>query len=120
LWELIEPCSKRIITLKDFSEDVDPCLTYNVVPITDMYGPSTEDPTLDMILVSEETIKGGEMVNEKRAQNNLKQLDIHVIKLVEDKNHQKHEKTKISSSNHRIRLLGARLKKPVSIFKGNY
>ncbi|XP_011494595.1 PREDICTED: bifunctional coenzyme A synthase-like [Ceratosolen solmsi marchali] len=112
LWELIETCPQRMNSLKDFTEDVDPCLTYNVVPITNMYGPSIEDPTLEMILVSEETLKGGEMVNEKRVQKNLKQLAIHVIKLVEDVNHQEHEKTKISSSNQRMRLLGVRLKEP--------
>lgn len=115
LWELIEPCSKRIAELKDFAEDVDPFLTYYIVPISDLYGPTKEDPNMDMIVVSEETEKGGKLVNEKRKENNLRLLDIHVVKLLEDSNHREHEEAKISSSNHRIRLLGKRLKKPVSI-----
>ena len=84
-----------------------------------MYGPTKDDPSFDMIVVSEETKKGGDMVNVKRAENNLKKLDIHVVKLVEDSNHQEHEEIKISSSNHRMRLLGTRLKEPVSIYKSN-
>ncbi|XP_008217932.1 bifunctional coenzyme A synthase [Nasonia vitripennis] len=112
LWELIEPCSNRIACLKDFAEDVDPSLSYNIVPISDLYGPTKEDPNMDMIVVSEETEKGGKLVNDKRKENNLKLLDIHVVKLLEDSNHQEHEEAKISSSNHRMRLLGTRLKKP--------
>lgn len=119
LWELIEPCSVRINCLKDFTEDVDSCLSYDVKPILDMYGPTKEDPTFEMIVVSEETKKGGEMVNEKRQENNLKPLDIHIVKLIEDTNHQENEEAKISSSNNRIRLLGTRLKQPVSLKKDN-
>ncbi|XP_058800308.1 bifunctional coenzyme A synthase-like [Phymastichus coffea] len=112
LWELIESCSQRIASLKDFTEDVDPSLKYNLVPIIDMYGPTKDDPNFEMIVVSEETKKGGEMINEKRKENHLNSLDIYVVKLVEDANHTEHEETKISSSNNRIRLLGTRLKTP--------
>ncbi|KAJ8679558.1 hypothetical protein QAD02_015345 [Eretmocerus hayati] len=112
LWELIEPCPKRIEVLKDFVEDVDPSLTYNITPITDMYGPTKEDPSFNMIVVSEETRKGGEMVNDKRIENKLSKLDIHVVTLAQDSLRNENEEDKISSSNHRMRLLGTRLKQP--------
>ncbi|XP_012273059.1 bifunctional coenzyme A synthase [Orussus abietinus] len=112
LWELIEPCSKRISVVKDFLEDVDPTLKYDVVPINDIYGPTKDDPTFEMIVVSEETKRGGDKVNELRQQKGLSKLDVHVVELVKDQLCQEHEEAKISSSNHRMRLLGTRLRRP--------
>lgn len=112
LWELIQPCTQRISDVEEFLEDVDSSITYNVVPINDIYGPTKEDPTLDMIVVSQETKRGGDKVNEIRLQKNLKKLNIHIVELATDENHNEHEEDKISSSNHRMRLLGTRLKAP--------
>jgi len=116
LWELIQPCTQRIIKVEDFLEDVDSSISYNVVPINDIYGPTKEDPTLEMIVVSEETKRGGDKINELRLQKDLNKLDIHVVELADDEDHEKHEEAKISSSNHRMRLLGTRLKDPVGFF----
>ena len=99
--------------MRDFVEDVDCSLQYKIIPITDVYGPTKEDPTYEMIVVSEETKKGGEMINKKRIENNLSCLKIHVVKLVLDPKTELHEESKISSSNQRIRLLGTRLRQPV-------
>lgn len=115
LWELIEPCTVRINSLRDFVEDVDSSLHYKIVPITDIYGPTKDDPTYEMIVVSEETERGGDLINEKRIENKLNSLEVHVVKLIQDTNYDEHEEAKISSSNHRIRLLGTRLKQPVRI-----
>lgn len=114
LWELIQPCSQRISNITNFLEDVDPSLTYNVVPITDMYGPTKDDPTFDMLVVSEETKRGGDKVNSLRLQRNLNELVIHEVKLLADENHKEYEESKVSSSNQRIRLLGTRLGKPIN------
>ncbi|XP_076658129.1 bifunctional Phosphopantetheine adenylyltransferase - Dephospho-CoA kinase [Halictus rubicundus] len=112
LWELIEPCSKRINNLKAFLEDIDSTLEYDVVEINDMYGPTKHDPTFELIVVSEETKRGGNKINELRMQKNLSKLDIHVVQLLKDNDHKEHEESKISSSNNRIRLLGTRLQPP--------
>ncbi|XP_014600315.1 PREDICTED: bifunctional coenzyme A synthase isoform X1 [Polistes canadensis] len=109
LWELIEPCSKRISKVKEFLEDVDPLVSYDIVPINDMYGPTKEDPTMEMLVVSEETKRGGDKVNSLRLQKNLNELVIHEVKLLFDENRKEHEESKISSSNQRMRLLGTRL-----------
>lgn len=101
-------------------EDVDSSITYNIVPITDMYGPTKEDPMLEMIVVSEETKRGAAKVNELRLQKNLSKLDIHMVELAHDEDHNKYEEAKISSSNHRIRLLGTRLQLPVSFLLNIY
>lgn len=78
-----------------------------------MYGPTKDDPTFEMIVVSEETKRGGDKVNEMRARNGLNELDIHVVKLVRDEDCREHEENKISSSNNRIRLLGTHLQAAV-------
>lgn len=61
-------------------QDVDPSLKeYRVVPILDPFGPSVEDPSLNLIVGSQETEKGCQKVNEERKTRGLSQLDIHVI-----------------------------------------
>lgn len=97
-------------------EDVDPSIAYNVVPINDIYGPTKDDPSLQMLVVSEETKRGGAKVNELRLQRDLSKLDILVVELAIDGDHNEDEENKISSSNHRMRLLGTRLRPPVSFF----
>lgn len=114
LWELIAPCRKRMSSVEDFLNDVEPNLEYNIVPITDPYGPTRTDPTLQMIVVSAETYKGGLKVNDLRRENGLSQLDIHTVELLEPLCGVSHpeEELKISSSNERMRLLGTQLKPP--------
>lgn len=116
LWELIQPTEQRIEAVKDFLKDINSCLAYNIVPISDMYGPTKSDPSFEMIVVSEETQRGALKINELRAQNKLNNLDVEIVKLIQDTQHNvEHEEAKISSSNNRIRLLGTRLKEPVSM-----
>ncbi|XP_066997983.2 bifunctional coenzyme A synthase [Anabrus simplex] len=115
LWELIEPCTKRMRSVEDFLNDVDPNLQYKIVPITDPYGPTKEDPNLQMIVVSSETLKGGKMVNDLRAKSGLSTLDIHVVELLTNDSlptELEIGEAKISSSNHRLQLLGTRIRIP--------
>lgn len=113
LWELIEPCEKRMSCVEDFLSDVQPNLNYDIVPICDPFGPTKVDRRLQMIVVSAETYKGGIKVNELRKQNGLSALDILTVELLESNFLQfEHEESKISSSNYRMRLLGTRLQTP--------
>lgn len=49
-----------------FIETVKPQIGHRVVPITDMFGPTITDPDLQCIVVSDETKKGGDIVNQER------------------------------------------------------
>ena len=88
-----------------------PELERNVVMIDDPYGPATALPELQCIVGSEETERGCISINEKRVEAGLRELDIHLIHLVQEDHKQcEVEEDKISSSSSRIRLLGTRLR----------
>ncbi|XP_026057332.1 bifunctional coenzyme A synthase-like [Carassius auratus] len=112
LKELIEPYDQRVQKLQDFLNDVKPSLKYEIVPLSDPFGPSISDPELQCIVVSEETRKGGEAVNRKRVENGLAELVLYEIQLLKDAHRADIEEEKISSSSLRTRLLGTLLKPP--------
>ena len=49
-----------------FLYDIQPSIQYHVVPIIDPFGPSITVKDLQCIVVSQETLKGGNVVNEER------------------------------------------------------
>lgn len=114
LYELILPVNQRIKEVKDFLSEIDPTLKYDIVPISDPFGPTKSDPDMDMIIVSKETERGGLKVNELRKQNGLPELEIFCIEVVEsDECKDEIKECKVSSSNKRIDMLGTRLRAPV-------
>ncbi|KAL0984428.1 hypothetical protein UPYG_G00141350 [Umbra pygmaea] len=112
LRELIEPYALRVQRLREFLLDVKPSLEYDIVPLSDPFGPSVIEAQLECIVVSEETRKGGEAVNKKRLENGLPRLVLHEIQLLKDAHHTDIEEEKISSSSLRSRLLGTLLAEP--------
>lgn len=66
--ELIEPIGDRLGSVRQFVSDIKPCLQYNVVTITDPFGPAITDPQLECIVVSAETVRGANSINVKRAE----------------------------------------------------
>ncbi|XP_055689567.1 bifunctional coenzyme A synthase [Lutzomyia longipalpis] len=111
--ELILPVDQRINDVTNFLKDIDHSLRYEVVPISDPFGPTATDPDMDLIVVSQETQRGGEKVNELRQKNNLNKLQIHCIGMLEGESVGEEDKeVKISSSNQRMDLLGTRIREP--------
>lgn len=114
LSELIESLPTRVDNVKNFMNDICPEVPCEIVPISDPFGPSIVDPTMDMLVVSRETLRGGHKVNEVRQSRNLSKLYIHPVDLLEEPNCGPEEEKKISSSTARMRLLGTLLK-PVKV-----
>ncbi|NXU59885.1 COASY synthase, partial [Turnix velox] len=112
LSELIQPYELRAAMLREFLQDVQPSLHYDIVPLADPYGPSVTDPELQCLVVSEETRRGGEAVNKRRLENGLPMLALYEILLMKDPDHGQNEEEKISSSSLRQRLLGTLLQPP--------
>ncbi|XP_034242638.1 bifunctional coenzyme A synthase [Thrips palmi] len=113
LTELIASCEDRIADVLEVLQDLDPNIEYDVVPISDPFGPTIREPSFEMIVVSEETKAGGLKVNEAREAKSLKPLVVHSVDLlVTQIKQEQEEEDKVSSGNLRLRVLGTRLKKP--------
>lgn len=50
----------RTQRVRDFLQLFRPGITYDVVPITDVYGPTGWDPNIQALVVSQETVNGAE------------------------------------------------------------
>lgn len=57
---------------------------WTVVELSDPYGPAATDPTIEAIVVSEETLPTARKINDFRIARGLKPLAIEVVKLVRD------------------------------------
>ena len=75
LKELMQPTHDRLDRVQQFVSDIKPSLHYNIVPITDPFGPAVTDSQLECIVVSPETIPGANGINVKRAE----QVKIEII-----------------------------------------
>lgn len=106
------PLETRMKDVREFLNDIDSTLSYEIVSIQDPFGPTATDPNLDLIVVSDETTKGGQKVNEIRQERNLRELEIYSIPLVEIKQVLKEKEQKVSSSNQRMDMLGSQFKEP--------
>ncbi len=114
--ELIEPTVVRIRAVEEFLVDIRGRYKENhVVPISDPFGPAITDESLQCIVGSDETKRGCTKINEIRKEKGFPELDIRLIKLVEDSCREVKtlEETKVSSSNRRLRMLGQEIKPPL-------
>ncbi|KAM5273395.1 bifunctional coenzyme A synthase [Ctenodactylus gundi] len=110
--ELLQPYAERVEHLSEFLVDIKPSLTFDIVPLLDPYGPAGTDPSLEFLVVSEETYRGGMAVNRFRLENGLEELALYQIQLLKDHSHKENEEDKVSSSSFRQRMLGNLLRPP--------
>lgn len=82
--EQLESLDRRIAGVRSFLELVRPTVRHEVVPIEDVYGPTATDGTIQALVVSDETVAGGESINKLRREKELPELEVWVIKLVAD------------------------------------
>ena len=52
--------STRIQQVHDFITFFKPEITAEIVPITDVYGPTAWEPNIQALVISKETLKGGD------------------------------------------------------------
>ena len=99
--DLIEPLDERIQTIQEFLErrgakrkpstsqgpttkerEDDGRVVMDVVEITDPYGPTAWDEDIQALVVSQETLSGGGMVNTLRKEEGLPQLEVFVVDVI--------------------------------------
>jgi cytidyltransferase-like protein len=98
----------RKSVLSKFLKEQDSLSRSKIVIISDIYGTTLTDPTLEAIVVTSDTLKGALDINKQRINNKLPPLEIIEVKLIVDEN-----KNVISSSRIRqgeIDPLGANYK----------
>jgi pantetheine-phosphate adenylyltransferase len=83
LSEFLEPLALRTTIVEEWLRSVKPSLMYDLPPINDPYGPSVVDPNLQAIIVSEETVAGGQACSDKRESNGLNPIVVVPIALVD-------------------------------------
>eukprot|EP00096_Caligus_rogercresseyi_P013758 TRINITY_DN6367_c0_g1_i1.p1 TRINITY_DN6367_c0_g1~~TRINITY_DN6367_c0_g1_i1.p1 ORF type:complete len:532 (+),score=122.25 TRINITY_DN6367_c0_g1_i1:34-1629(+) len=110
LSELIQPVDTRIKNVLDFVKDLDLFINYETVKLSDPFGPAIVNPEFQLIIGSEETVRGCQKINELRKGAGLQELDVEIISILEDPVHGQHEEDKVSSSSFRMRLLGEEIK----------
>lgn len=81
--QLLEPLDERIRKVNDFLRRIDIAgVELDVCEIHDPYGPTAWDGDIQALVVSRETMSGGEAVNKKRREGGLGELDIWVIDVI--------------------------------------
>jgi phosphopantetheine adenylyltransferase len=84
LSNIIEPVSIRMANVVKFIAELNPSILVSIVSITDVCGPSAMDPNLHAIVISPDSIKGGNIVNEQRkTKYNLPPLKIFITPLLQ-------------------------------------
>ncbi|RCH91743.1 hypothetical protein CU098_000010 [Rhizopus stolonifer] len=100
--EWIASTSERLLAVKKYMQSVRRDIQYDIVPITDPFGPTVTDPTIDALVVSKETLKGGDLVNNERDMRGYPPLELRMIDVISSNNAsvegQEMDVLKISSS----------------------
>lgn len=68
LKELISPVEERKANVQAYVEEVRPDISYQIVTLHDPFGPTVTDESLECLVVSEETTKGGDSINHRRVE----------------------------------------------------
>ncbi|KAH8117389.1 Nucleotidylyl transferase [Phellopilus nigrolimitatus] len=80
--EVMEPLDVRIERVRRFIEFFKQGLSYEIVPIGDVYGPTAVDPNIQALVVSKETLGGASAIAKHREAKNLPALTCFVIDVI--------------------------------------
>ncbi|QLQ77790.1 hypothetical protein HG537_0A00370 [Torulaspora globosa] len=102
--EYLECFDKRAQNVQQFLHLLKPNLDVQIVPIKDVCGPTGTVPEIECLVVSRETVAGGEFVNKTRLAKGLSKLDISVVNVLGG-NEEDGWKEKLSSTELRKMLM---------------
>ena len=61
---------------------MDSSVEYDVLAIRDVCGPTGYEPNIQALIVSKETKKGGDIINEVRREKGMKELEVFVMDIL--------------------------------------
>ncbi|KAF9479297.1 hypothetical protein BDN70DRAFT_878974 [Pholiota conissans] len=79
---VLEKLPRRTQRVHDFVRLFKPQIIPDIVPINDVYGPTGWDPDIQALVVSKETLSGGEAIAKHRAAHNLPPLRTFLIDVI--------------------------------------
>ncbi|KAK5779058.1 hypothetical protein RI543_002942 [Arxiozyma heterogenica] len=80
--ECMESFSKREDNVLEFLHILKPQLLVDIIPLHDVCGPTGTVPEIECLIVSRETVKGGEIVNRTRRERGFNELKIIVVNVL--------------------------------------
>lgn len=80
--ELMESIEDRMEGVRAFLELFRPHIVHDVVPISDVYGPTATDADIQGLVVSKETMAGGQSISTLRGERHLPALATYVIDVI--------------------------------------
>ncbi|AAW41699.2 pantetheine-phosphate adenylyltransferase, putative [Cryptococcus deneoformans JEC21] len=81
--DLVQPLNQRLDGVNAFLGRLgDGSIKLNVVEIHDALGPTRSDPNVQALVVSRETLSGGEYVNSTRKEGGLQELELFVVDVI--------------------------------------
>ncbi|CCM06878.1 uncharacterized protein FIBRA_09186 [Fibroporia radiculosa] len=80
--EVLEDLPARTARTRAFLERFKPGLFHDIVPITDVYGPTAWDPDVQALVVSKETLPGASSIHAHRKDKGLPPLETFVIDVI--------------------------------------
>ena len=80
--DFLESFEVRSNNVLRFLNELKPHIQVRIVPIKDVCGPTGTEPSIDGLVVSRETLSGGEFVNKTRVEKGFYPLQIHVVNVL--------------------------------------
>lgn len=80
--EVLQTFEKRCSNVRDFLQRLKPTLELDMIAIRDVCGPTGRIPEIEALIISRETVSGGELVNKTREENGMRHLAIHVVNVL--------------------------------------
>lgn len=78
--QLISSYQKRKLVVESFVRFIKPTVGINILSLSDIFGPTVTDPSINALVVSSETIAGAIKINEMRQKSQMKPLTILVTR----------------------------------------
>lgn len=106
--DVLQDFDTRYENVVSFLNTFKPTLKIEIVPLKDVCGPTGTVPEIECLVVSRETVKGGEQVNQTRKERGMSQLEVYTVNVLGGKE-EDGWKEKMSSTDIR-RLISDRNK----------
>lgn len=79
---VLESLSGRMEGVREFLQLFRPQIEHDVLPISDVYGPTAADSNIQALVVSKETLSGAEAIDKVRRERSLPPLKTYVIDVI--------------------------------------